>query len=105
MKYEYKTSFFPLVYDQTSSRFEEIGQPPRRIAVWPEPQPSAELAAQMNEMGSIGRELVSVQPLHRTELEHQRSDVSGLKASGSINTSYRYPVPLGFYFFRKRVID
>lgn len=105
MKYEYKTTFFPLVYDQNSSRFEDVGQPPRRIQVWPEPRPSTELDTQMNEMGTEGWELVSVQPIQRTELENQKSEIPGLMTTGSINTSYRYPVLMGYYFFWKRVIE
>lgn len=103
MPYQYKTTFFPLVYPEDAKpRKEEKGDPPYRYEVWPSPETPPELDQHLNQMGQEGWELVSVQPIHRNQHVNQVQYLSGLLSGNSLNTSYRFPLHLGYYFFWKR---
>lgn len=94
MRFEYKTTFFPVVYEEREKgvwilKVNEIARDPDETSLLD----SEDYQEQLKEMGSEGWELVSVQPLLR--------GVFTLVGTGG----FGYPLTAGYYFFWKKTFE
>lgn len=97
MTYQYKTTTFPFPDQprEPATRFPQIPAGPLPVS-------SPELDAHLNAQAAEGWELVSVQPQFRNHRELQTESLSGMLSGNRFNTSYHYPVQVGFLFFWRR---
>lgn len=94
MRFEYKTTFFPVEYRERENgvwilKANEIARDPDEASLLA----SEDYQEHLHEMGNQGFELVSVQPLLR--------GVFTLVGTGG----FGYPLTAGYYFFWKKTIE